>query len=837
MTPWPRRRTERPVTPPAPAVKAAPTLTPTVPVAPPATPVTPVPATATTAAHAERSLAVGGNIAGIASSGDHATNLQIHLPPEAFRPMRELAAPAGLVRLPPTLDRFVGRARDLDRLDASLAGPGGVVVQALHGLGGIGKSTLAAHWAATRAADHYPIWWITADSPAALDAGLEALATALQPELSGLLPLKALRERAVQWLAAHDGWLVILDNVNDPADIRPLLERTRGGRFLVTSRRTVGWRGLATPVPVDVLDPAEAVDLLTRILPGTADPDGADALCAELGCLPLAVEQAGAYIAEAGITPRAYLDLLAAYPAAMYQHSAEGTDPARSIARVWHVTLDRLAGDPLTGTLLRTLAWYAPDDLPRHLLDGIATPPELTRALGRLAAYGLLTLHHDTATLSVHRLVQAVARTPDPEDPHRQPRDVDAARHQATRQLFRATPASWDEPTHWPAWRALLPHVEALIEHTPPDADTLHTANLLNRTGLYLKSQGALARAIRYYQRGLADLTKLLGADHRATLAHQNNLASAYKAAGDPWHAVELHERNLADRIRVLRADHPEIFNSRNNLASAYKAAGEPLRAIALHRRNLADRERVLGADHPDTLTSRNNLASAYKSAGQPRRAATLHERNLADRVRVLGQRHPSTLISRNNLAEAYRSMGEVGRSVGLHESNLVDRERVLGADHPATLISRNNLAEAYAEMGEPRRAAELHERNLADRVRVLGEGHPSTLISRNNLAEAYAGMGEPRRAAELHERNLASRSRLLGEDHRSTVTSRVHLAEAYRAAGDLRGAADHFERALSDARQVWDADHPRIAAIARALSALRAAGPPSDDGPAPGRR
>ena len=146
------------------------------------------------------------------------------LPAEAFRPWAELAAPAGLSNLPrPGL--FVGRAGELARLDAAMATPGGVVVLAVHGLGGVGKSTLAAQWAAAHAAEYSVTWWITAAAPADLDAGLAGLAVALQPALSGVLPLEALREGAVQWLAAHGGWLVILDNVSDPADVAPLLAR------------------------------------------------------------------------------------------------------------------------------------------------------------------------------------------------------------------------------------------------------------------------------------------------------------------------------------------------------------------------------------------------------------------------------------------------------------------------------------------------------------------------------------------------------------------------------------------------------------------------------------
>ena len=228
-----------------------------------------------------RSIDARGDISGIASTGDNAVNVQNRaeqmtvLPEQAFRPWTALAVPAGLSNLPrPGL--FVGRVDELARLDAAMASPGGVVVQAVHGLGGVGKSTLAARWAAAHAAEYSLTWWITAATSADIDTGLAALAVALQPALTGVLPLEALREGAVQWLAAHPGWLLILDNVTDPADIAPLLARAGAGRYLITSRRASGWHATgAVPVRLGVLDPAEAQALLAAILaPGPAGRGG-----------------------------------------------------------------------------------------------------------------------------------------------------------------------------------------------------------------------------------------------------------------------------------------------------------------------------------------------------------------------------------------------------------------------------------------------------------------------------------------------------------------------------------------------------------------------------------
>jgi pimeloyl-ACP methyl ester carboxylesterase len=176
-------------------------------------------------------------------------------------------------------------------------------VHAVHGLGGVGKSAIAAHWAARR--PERLRWWMTADSAAGADAGLAALARALQPALAGL-PAEVQSERALAWLASHDGWLLVLDNVEDFRHVRPLLGRLTGGRILVTARRATDWHHGATALRLGEFTPADALALFTRVLAhhGSRDADGADAVCAELGHLALAVEQAAAQAISFGTDDR-----------------------------------------------------------------------------------------------------------------------------------------------------------------------------------------------------------------------------------------------------------------------------------------------------------------------------------------------------------------------------------------------------------------------------------------------------------------------------------------------------------------------------------------------------
>ncbi|MET7398845.1 FxSxx-COOH system tetratricopeptide repeat protein [Dactylosporangium sp. NPDC005572] len=746
------------------------------------------------------------------------TNVQVRagqavvLPAAAMLPPSRVDAPQALVNVPVRPGIFVGRGESLSLLDAHLAEPGGPVVQAVHGLGGIGKSTLAARWAADRTGYFNPVWWITADTPAAIDVGLVRFAVALQPELGGLLPFEALRERAVQWLSCHQGWLLVLDNVTDPADITGLLARVPSGHFVVTSRRATGWAGIAATIRLDVLSLDEAVQVVVATLKDhSSKPDlpGIAKVCVELGCLPLAIEQAASFMAQAGVTPREYLSMLAAYPAAMYSAAGEGQDAERTIARIWRVTLNRLAEEPLTAHTLRILAWYSSQAIPRTLLDGMAEPPAVAQAIGRLAAYNMLTTDLDTGTLTLHRLVQAIARTADPDDPHRQADDIEKARDFAARALIAALPTDRHDPATWPAYRALLAHLDAFARHSPEPTDGL-TGVLLTQLGAFLNGQGAVQDAIRHLERGVAALSGDEDYDDQGALSAQTLLANAYLSAGNLKRAVSLHERILADTVRIAGNDHRNTVIAANNLAAAYRKAGDLRRAIALLEPTLVDSRRLHGDDHPTTLLVASNLAATYEDKGDLNRTIDLLEQIVTDTRRVLGDDHPDTLSVQNNLAWTFAKANELERALALYEKTLDARRRVLGDEHPATLTSANDLAGVLESAGDTWRAFQLYRRTYADRLRVLGEDHPDTLTSASDLADTYSKVGNLRRAVPLNEKTLEARRRVLGDDHPDTLQSASNLADAYGVAGQLDLAIPLGERTLVDRRRILGEHHPQ---------------------------
>nr|WP_303246980.1 FxSxx-COOH system tetratricopeptide repeat protein [Amycolatopsis sp. Hca4] len=733
--------------------------------------------------------------------------------------METVPALPGLSQLPPETGLFVGRSGELEQLDKALSVSGRAAVVAVHGLGGVGKSTLAAQFAHLNAARFEFRWWITADSPAAIDGGLAELAVALLPAVVDR-PVEERIALGLRWLATHDKWLLILDNLTAPSHAAPLLERVRSGTVVITSRQSTGWRDL-TAVPLDVLAPDEALGLLERIVRvewPEADLAEGERLCAELGWLPLAVEQAAAYIAQTRITPARYLDLLAQLPARMFTATAEGGDAQRTIGRVWRVTLDHLASTPSAGRLLRVLAWYASDEIPRALLDDIFAEPDLLDAVGRLAAYSMISLTADT--IGVHRLVQAVARTPDHEDPHRRPEDIVTACVAATVALNNAVgELDHRNPSSWAAYRAIQPHARALFDHTAPDVDTEDMSILLIKIGVYLDSQGDTASAIAYLTRAAQGSERRPGPDQSTTLAALTNLANAYWAAGDLDQAIPLTESTLAKSLIEHGPDDRSTQVLRNNLANVYKSAGDLERAIPLLESAVSDRERLWGIDHPDTLTARNNLANAYHDARDFSRAIELHASVVADRTRVLGADHPATLNSRHNLAHGYQGRGDVEQAKLLYVSIVSDRTRVLGSDHRDTLGTQHNLANVFRQEGDFMRAIRLHKSVLSRYLETLGADHPNTLNSQLSVANTYRSAGNLAQAIRWHESAAAEHVRALGVDHLDTLRSQIGLADAYEEKGNLEQAIQLYESISTRIVAVLGLVHPETLYVRSSLA------------------
>ncbi|GHH73766.1 tetratricopeptide repeat protein [Kitasatospora indigofera] len=745
------------------------------------------------------------------------------LPAETLHAARDIQAPASLTNLPP-FPLCLGREDALTCLRDTFAEANGTAItqtSAVHGLGGIGKSTLALSYAHRFRQDYALIWWINAESSAHIEQSVGDLALRLVPAWAGGASHDERAAWALTWLQWHPGWLLIFDNVEDPSDLAPYLGALNGGHHLITSRRATGWPRTIRTHPLGALDADKSADLIcTYAFAGSVitprEHQDARALAAELGYLPLALEQAGAYLRQnPNITINAYRQRLSA----KLDKAAVGIDAERTIARIWTQTIKALtARNPQSVHVLHTLAWLAPDKVSVSLLETPdADNDDLHEALGLLNAYSMATV--DRHTVSVHRLLQAVLRATAPAEPDGSP----AGRHAAEEVIVRVL----DAPTPGAdmAWDTVMPHLIALATTRPAGHSGDRAADRYNVAAQHLHIQGRYVRATPLLAAVVAQCEQVLGDIHPNTLTSRNNLALAYRQAGDLARAVPLHESVLADRERLLGDIHPDTLSSRNNLANAYRAAGDTDRSMALYEAVLPQCVQVLGDTHPHTLVTRNNLANTYASAGNLDLAIPLYETVLAQCEQALGDTHPTTLISRTSLAGVYAAAGDLDLAIPLHKTVLAQFEQVLGDTHPNTITSRDSLADAYALAGDSNLSIPLFESVLAQRENVLGDIHPDTLSSRDSLAAAYASMGDLERSLPLLRTVLTQREDLLGDTHPDTLSSRNYLAIAYASMGDLDRSLPLLRTVLTQYESLLGGTHPDTLSIRNYLDALISTG------------
>ncbi|CAN5488402.1 hypothetical protein BH09PLA1_BH09PLA1_02230 [soil metagenome] len=354
------------------------------------------------------------------------------------------------------------------------------------------------------------------------------------------------------------------------------------------------------------------------------------------------------------------------------------------------------------------------------------------------------------------------------------------------------------------ALEAALPVVENSFQNQP-----LVEAQLRRTMGFSFWYLGDSKTAASQFEVALALSTRLLGADHRETLATAANLAMMYSDIGREAEALKLREETLAIQKVKLGVDHPDTLTGMQNLANSYTNLGREAEALALREEVLPLMKAKLGADHRVTMIGMNNLALSYEAAGRPADALKLRRETLALMTAKLGADHPSMVPIMNGMANSYAEIGRQEDALKLREQALVLAKAKLGPDHPLTLWCINNLAVSYSHFDRDSEAVALREEVLARRTDLLGADHPDTLDAAHNLAFSYAALDRHTEALKLREATLLKRKTSLGPDHPDTLRSMKSLAETYHDLGRHTEALALRQETLAIRTAKLGPDHP----------------------------
>jgi tetratricopeptide (TPR) repeat protein len=546
---------------------------------------------------------------------------------------------------------FTGREELLNELHQKLrSGEPAALVQAIHGLGGAGKTQIALEYAYRHRSAYRVVWWVRAEQPALLAGDYAALAPEVGLKEQDAAEQAVITEAVRRWLDQESDWLLIFDNAESSSYVRDYLPPSRTGHVIITSRNPA-WRSVASPLRVAEMPEREAVEFLHRQTHAT-DQEPARELAHELGYLPLALEHARAYMEETGQSFEAYLRIFNEHHHALLTYRADTVDYPLSIAASWEVSFNAAkARQSASADLINLCAFLAPDAIPFELITkgGEALPSELkakyadpvqfNTIIAALRRYSLVEA--DDETLSVHRLVQAVAR-----DRLSEPEQNRWA-ETALRLVDAALPVDAHDVRHGQPYGRLLSHALVTVEHAERAKIEAQTAGLLlNKLGRYFKSRAAFTTAEQLLQRALAIREKALDVNHPDVAMSLNDLAVIYSAQGRHKEAEPLDKRALAIREKALGAEHPDVAMSLNNLGANYSAQGRHKEAEPLHKRALAIQEKVLGAEHPHFAASLNNLGGVYHDQGRGKEAEPHLERALAIFEKALGRSIPTSPLS-----------------------------------------------------------------------------------------------------------------------------------------------------------------------------------------------
>jgi tetratricopeptide (TPR) repeat protein len=679
---------------------------------------------------------------------------------------------------------FTGREDILMRLHEMLTRKQTVVAvaqQALCGLGGIGKTQTVLEYIYRYGSEYQAVFWVKADTRENLFADFLSLAQLLT------LPERDSQDRTIaaaaigRWLQEHVGWLLVFDNADDLEMVREVLPTGCQGHVLLTTRAQAMGR-VAHRLEVEEMSlEIGALFLLRRA--GMLDVDAplekasekdrisAERLVQELGGLPLALDQAGAYIEEASLNIEEYRELYRQQKYTLLKRRGGLiTDHPEPVATTWILSftcveqMNRGAAD-----LLRFCAFLNPDAIPEEvftkgsalvcsslaLLGSDAVG--LHQAVEALRKYSLVRRNPETKILAIHRLVQASIQGA---------MDQETQGYWATLTIQSVSAAFPNEVTVacWPLCQRLLPHVQMCVAL----ADTYRlvlpeAAQLFNQAGYYLRERALYLEAESLYKKAFAIREQALGTSHPDTAQVLYNLARLYYDLGQYTLCETLHLQALEIREQTVPVDHLALALSLNSLAFLYYIQTRKLdEAERLYQRALPLFDVAIGMDHPKTAHCLSNLALLYVSQGKDTEAEQLLLHVQAIRETSLGPMHLDTARSLQNLAWFYIYLGKQERyaeAKQLLERSLAIRETLLGPEHPQGAMSLNHLALLCEAQGDYAGAKPLYQQVLTIRRKMMGRDNPKVLLTEAGYAALLRKMGLDEEAAPLEAHVQAMRS------------------------------------------------------------------------------
>ncbi|MFI5910254.1 FxSxx-COOH system tetratricopeptide repeat protein [Dactylosporangium sp. NPDC051541] len=717
---------------------------------------------------------------------------------------------------------FTGRTALLDQLAQTLAAgsKAAVLPQAVHGMGGVGKTQLVVEYVYQHFDEYDLVWWIPADSASGVLASLEQLAGQLDVR-PGENAQQTARLVLDTLATTNREWLLVYDNANDPDSIDEYVPST-GGNVIVTTRNQE-WENIGVGIEVDVFKRHESIELLRRRSENSIGTADADRLAERLGDLPLALEQAAAWHLLTKMPVSQYIELLEQHQKELLSEGKPAGYPASVVAFVT-LAIEKLRADtPATAQLLELFAYLGGEPVPVSLLrygrDADVVEPlrtllgdtiKINKAVRDLNQYGLVKVDN-AQRLQVHRLVQGVLR--DTLDPQRAGEILRSTQNL----LAEANPGDPDEnetAADLDRLREIGPHLEPAdmirAERIAAKRTVIDHIRYLYKMGDYENSQRLADDAVRHWEDVRTE--PLLGADGELTLQARAHIANAMRALGESAPADELTNDTYERMRQYLGDDAKPTLILDNQIGQAMRIRGEYADSLTFSRASLERHQRVFQSPEPYVLRAQLNLAVAYRMIGDFAEAARLDQ----EIVNHWESRSTGPLSTSFGALEAYMNIARDFYGLGAYQAGLAVLEGWRGNlmeqrsnNHRIVLLSGRTYGVTLRKAGRLREAADILSENLEQTLSVLGSNHEYTVAALCSHGNALRQLGDSADALE-HIVDAVGRYReYFGDRHPLTLVALVNEAVARRAAGDTDIAMRLDATAYEQLGAVLGPDHP----------------------------
>jgi tetratricopeptide (TPR) repeat protein len=742
---------------------------------------------------------------------------------------------------------FTGRSRELDELRRTLVGTSAAVIGQpalpLFGLGGVGKTEIAAEYAHKYRNEYTVCWWIRCEREALIVNSLLTLGKVLQ------LPDFRVEERdysvglIIQALNSgypYADWLLIFDNAADAEMVANYIPQGPG-HVIITSRDRHWRRSLRVDgIEVSEFQSAEAVEFLRKrvpalaiIKPGTKVDDltpaqiaaenekranDAAELAMELDNLPLAAEHAAAYLAESGTSVAEYLQL---YRSNAHKLLAEEVDIPypRAVATTWSVARGTISHE--ADALFRLLAFFAPEPINEELLlrPGMEPGPnlplfrpldqvlsntvEFRRAARTLDSMSLIKINAVRNVIQVHRVVQAVTQGQlIREDPSRAA-DFRALAHAL---LAASDPNAPDRDDSDPAYERSRQH---LVPSGALESENPLVRRLIRNQVRRLHRRGGFAESLSLGELALGVWRDKFGPRDRDTMALAVEVGFALRRIGRCEEALGLDAETLTSLEAEFGEEDPVFLTCARSYGLDLAALGRYQEALENDLRLLPLYEKVFHPEHLDSLQLRNNIAISLRCLGKFEQALEYDEYTLAERERILGASDTGTLTSRFAIARDLRRIGRYEEALDTIRgvSDLLESKGEPW--NQFRLMVAVDLASSLRRLGYYSDAYDLGEEVLQRYLRMFGENHRETLWASTNIMNCRRTGNDLTGAQDLGERTVAGWLEVVGPSHPNTMAASANLAVALRENGNPSRAREIDAEVLDSLTHLFGIDHP----------------------------